>query len=115
MKKYGFPSSHKLKLKKDFENVFKQNQSYNSANLILYISRGETGISRIGIITSRRVGKAIQRNRWRRLIREIFRLNQSHLKKPVDMIFIVKANRPLPEYRNLEKEIFSLWEKGNLI
>ena len=48
-------------------------------------------LRRIGIITSRRVGNAVKRNRARRLFREIFRINQESLPENCDMVIVVRS------------------------
>jgi ribonuclease P protein component len=54
--------------------------------------------SRIGIITSRRVGSAVIRSRARRLLREAFRLHQHDLCHPVMLVLVARpsiAGKPL--------------------
>lgn len=52
---------------------------------------GDAG-SRLGVVTSRKVGSAVVRNRARRLLREAFRLNQHSLEKPVDLILVARPS-----------------------
>jgi len=54
--------------------------------------------SRLGVITSRRIGAAVVRNRARRLLRTAFRLNQHQLARPVVLVLVARASitsRPL--------------------
>jgi ribonuclease P protein component len=56
--------------------------------------------SRIGIITSRRVGSAVVRSRARRLLREAFRLHQHDLVQPVMLVLVARpsiAGKPLSD------------------
>lgn len=48
--------------------------------------------ARIGVITSRRIGNAVVRNRARRLMREAFRLHQRELASNVDLILIARQS-----------------------
>ncbi|GHB98228.1 ribonuclease P protein component [Cerasicoccus arenae] len=55
---------------------------------------------RLGVIASRRVGGAVQRNRSKRLLREAFRLNQTHLPAHCDVLFVARKElltQTLPE------------------
>ena len=64
--------------------------------------------SRLGLTVSRKVGNAVQRNRVKRLIREIFRHQQHLFDKPVD--FSVVAKRGAAELS--EKQIFAELERA---
>jgi ribonuclease P protein component len=60
-------------------------------SLILYVDDGsglEAGPARLGIIASRKVGNAVQRNRAKRLIRDAFRRLHSGLREPLDLVVI---------------------------
>jgi ribonuclease P protein component len=47
---------------------------------------------RIGLTVSRKVGRAVWRNRVRRVLREFFRLNQAMLGKPLDIVVVPKRS-----------------------
>jgi len=47
--------------------------------------------SRLGLVVSRKVGKAHDRNRVKRLIREYFRLRRQRFREPVDLVVVAKA------------------------
>jgi ribonuclease P protein component len=53
---------------------------------------GVAGPSRVGFVTSRRIGGAVARNRARRLMREAYRLNQHALQAPVDLVLVARAS-----------------------
>lgn len=47
---------------------------------------------RLGLTVSRKVGKAVWRNRVRRVLREFFRLHQAMIEKPLDIVVVPKRN-----------------------
>lgn len=56
--------------------------------------------SRLGLVTSRKLGSAVVRNRARRLLREVFRRHQHDFSRPVAIVLVARASivgRPLPE------------------
>ena len=62
----------------------------------------EPGVPRLVVVTSRRVGKAVVRVRARRLMREIFRLNQARLPKDLDLMIIVRSTYTRETFQSLE-------------
>ncbi|MEM1347673.1 MAG: ribonuclease P protein component [Myxococcota bacterium] len=60
---------------------------------VVYAAANDLGYSRLGMTTSRKVGKAVRRNRWRRLIREAFRKNKRALPVGFDFVVIVKPQQ----------------------
>lgn len=48
--------------------------------------------SRVGVISTRRLGGAVERNRARRLLRESFRLNQHRLSFPIDLVLVARKS-----------------------
>jgi ribonuclease P protein component len=71
---------------------------------ILYVAQANEGISRIGIVASRKVGNAVVRNRCKRLVREVFRLNQNDFAAPLDVVAIVKKMPYRPTYEDYERD-----------
>ena len=46
--------------------------------------------SRLGVVTSRKIGGAVERSRARRLLREAFRRHQSELSRPLDVVLVAR-------------------------
>lgn len=85
------PVRLRLKESRDFARVRETGQSHQGRCLVLGVTRTEdlTGF-RFGLITSRRLGKAVVRTRVRRLLREIIREQQSTIADGVDVVIIAR-------------------------
>ena len=70
---------------------------------------------RLGVVASRRVGNAVVRNRLKRQIREIFRLNQEKLIRGVDIVIVLRASAFPLEYRELEKRFLHAVERAHIL
>lgn len=73
--------------------------------LILLAPRQDGDVTRLGIVASRKMGKAVQRNRAKRLVRESFRRNWSLFPPCVDVVVIVRSGIDKLSQPELEAEI----------
>jgi len=62
-----------LTKKRDFDLVFKEGVTLVSKNLVIYAKPNELSFSRLGLSVSKKIGKAVTRNRIKRLLREAMR------------------------------------------
>ena len=74
---YSFPKSQHIRRQLDFTRIYSVKTAYNNGVLLVYAARNDLGYPRLGLSVSKKVGKAHVRNRWKRIIREAFRLQQS--------------------------------------
>ena len=72
------------------------------------------GGNRLGVTVSTKLGHAVVRNRVRRRLREIFRLNQGGLAQGYDMILVARTRAVGAEYRELERAFLSVCGKLGL-
>ena len=72
----------------DFRRAYERRCSASDHRLIVLACENDRPYARLGLSVSRKVGKATKRNRWKRLIREAFRLTRRRLPQGVDLIVI---------------------------
>ena len=85
-----FRPCERLRLRADFSRVFAEKRSAGDELLIVYVSANHLAWSRLGLSVGKRVGRAVQRNRVRRRLREAFRLNKSKLPQGYDIVCVAK-------------------------
>ena len=79
MNRFEFSRKLRLLRGRQFKHVYGHRCSTADGLLILYGARNDLGFPRLGLTVSRKVGGAVRRNRWKRVIREAFRLSQHEL------------------------------------
>jgi len=63
------------------------------------------GPGRVGITVTRKIGNAVERNRVKRVVREVFRRHRAWFPQGVDVVFIAKRGAPAVDYETLREEV----------
>jgi len=115
-RRFRFPATRRLKRSRDFERVRKEGRTVRGALLTLGVLRleGETGF-KVGIVTSRRLGGAVVRNRVRRRLREIMRRRQHEVVAGVWLVVIARPPAAGATSAMLEKEWQRLTQRAGVL
>jgi ribonuclease P protein component len=118
-KRYAFPKEARMKLKREFDRVFSEGAKGVSPALVIYARGNGEGRNRIGLAVGRKLGKAVRRNRIRRLIKEAFRLENPTLPQGFDLVCIPRAGgfpaktpQLIPLFRDAFMKAVKRWENG---
>ncbi|HBT76113.1 MAG TPA: ribonuclease P protein component [Planctomycetaceae bacterium] len=106
-----FPKTLRLRKTSQFDRVYKHRCSVADGLLIVYAMPNDLAYSRLGFAVSRKVGNAVVRNRWKRLIREAFRRNRSQLPSGLDFILLPKRGAVDPTYAEILASLIRLTRK----
>lgn len=93
-----------LKKNHEFRRVYQRGKSSAQPCLVVYFRRNGSGGNRLGITVSNKVGHAVLRNRIRRRLREIYRLNEASLRRGLDIVIVARVRSAGADYRRLERE-----------
>ncbi len=88
-KKHALKKSFLLEKDYQFKRIFSEGKKFSSKDLVLFVRSNGKGL-RIGVSTPRRIGNAVKRNRARRIIKEIFRLNKSQITEQFEIVCIAR-------------------------
>ena len=96
-----FPKSSRLVNKGEFDRVFQRRRSQSDGVLVLYGLPNDLSYSRLGLVVSKKVGNAVVRARWKRCLREAFRLSQGDLPAGIDFVALPRggASPTMPAVR----------------
>ena len=114
--RFRFSVVRRLKLSREFERVRKEGRAVRGGLLMLSVLPvdGEKRF-RVGLITSRRVGGAVARNRVRRRLREIVRRNQQALKGGIWFVVIARRSAAQTDSAVLEAEWLRLARRAGIL
>jgi|SRR5690606_19407525 len=105
----------RLRSRKDFRRVYRDGRSVANSRFVVYWRpRSEPGPFRLGVSASARLGKAVVRNRARRMVKEIVRLNADKLRDQVDLVIIVRKPALELGFWDMEKSVLHLLRKAGL-
>lgn len=80
-----------LKQNSDFRRLYAKGKSAVTPYMVLYCRRNRLGRNRTGYTVSAKLGKAVTRNRARRRLREVYRLNAPALTEGWDLVIVARA------------------------
>ena len=87
----------------EFRRIYRKGRSAVSPCLVVYCQKNRRGQSRLGVTVSTKLGHAVVRNRVRRRLREIYRLNREKMPAGYDIIIVARVRAAETPYRKLER------------
>ncbi len=106
--------SSALKLNHIFQRLYRTQGQANSY-LVLYARSNRTDTNRVGITVSKKLGHAVVRNRVRRRIREVYRLNEDKFSTGWDIVVVARTKAVHDDFSALTKAYLSLAEKAGIL
>jgi ribonuclease P protein component len=102
-----FARASRLRARKLFLDVYERGHRVHGSFFVLFALRGTTAVSRLGITATKKFGDAVERNRIKRVVREIFRHNRELASTPIDLVVNVKSSARGQSYDRLEADLAS--------
>lgn len=108
--------SSRLAQSRDFARVRQQGERLVLGCLIANWSRLPEGSApRLGVVTSKKIGGAVERSRARRLLRESFRQHQHELAQPVDLVLVARNSIVGKNFAGVEKDFLTALRRASLL
>ncbi len=105
-----FRPQERIRKKKDFLLIYKKGRRYRGKYFSLIYLSNNLNFSRVAIVVSRKIGNAVQRNKVKRWIRDLFRKNKNMIKSSVDIIIIPQKEILNLSWSSLQQEYLSAIE-----
>ena len=104
-----------LKKNSDFRRLYAKGKSAVTPYMVVYTRPNRLGENRLGYTVSVKLGHAVVRNRVRRRLREIYRLNAPQLKQGHDIVVVARSRAVGSEYRKLNAAFLRACESLGLM
>jgi ribonuclease P protein component len=102
-----FSRDFRIRLQRDFQRAYQRRCTASDKLLLVFAFPNGLAHARLGLSVSRKVGRAVRRNRWKRLIREAFRLARDRLPAGLDLIVIPRATDQ-PQLKCIQESLVRL-------
>lgn len=97
-----------------FDEAYAQQNKWVGRFMVLWLRTGPDAGLRLGVVSSRKVGGAVQRNKARRMMREVFRRNRYRLHGAFDLVLVARMAILKADYRAIESDFLVLVSKAGL-
>lgn len=104
----------RIRTGRQYNNIYKYGNKIGGRYLLVYIMKKETGGNRFGVVTSKKVGKAVKRNRVKRQIRAIIEQRKNEVPGNNDFIVIARHHIYGVSSQELEKDFLKIMKKAKL-
>ena len=106
--------SSALKLNHIFRRLYSTAGQANGY-LVLYARKNRTATNRVGITVSKKLGKANVRNRVRRRLREVYRLNEEKFQAGWDIVIVARTRAIHAPFEKLVENYLKAAEKAGIL
>ena len=91
-----------LKENYEFRRLYQKGKSAVSGCMVVYCRKNKLGHNRLGITVSVKLGHAVVRNRARRRLREVYRLNESRFRPGYDIVVVARSRAVTADFGALQ-------------
>ena len=104
-----------LKENHEFRRLYNKGASAVSGSMVIYCRKNRLERNRLGVVSSVKLGHAVVRNRARRRLREVYRLNTDKLRQGYDIILVARKRTATMPWKELTDHFFRLCRKLDLM
>lgn len=105
-----------LKKNYEFKNVLTKGKYYSGRNIEAFIKKNNKNINYLGLAISTKTGKAVMRNKIKRLLRENYKNFEPDINSGFSIVFLwkKKADTKYVSFANIKSDMNFIFDKANL-
>lgn len=107
-------NTQSLKLNRDFRRVYKSENAVGGYTVV-YARKNKYSFNRLGLTVNKSFGKAVKRNRVKRLIRESYRLMEQDIRTGYDFIIVARHRSAGKTLVQIQKDVYFAMKKLDLL
>ncbi len=98
----------------EFSRVYTKGKSYVTPQLVMYVLKKKSGRTRVGLTATKKVGKAVARNRARRVMRVAIAEHLDYDIGKYDLVFVARGKTPHLKSQQVSKAVAKLFKMAGL-
>lgn len=106
-----FRPEERLRRRKEFDRVYREGKRLYLPYLKILLAPNKLGFSRLGFSVSRKFGKAVKRNRAKRILREIFRRHKKIFPRGYDLVLTPRPEILTKDQEEIVRDLKRLFKK----
>lgn len=106
-----------IKKNYEFKHLFSKGKFYYGKYIHMYIKETNSKINKMGIAVSKKQGKAVKRNRVKRLIRENYKEFENKIKLGTNLLIVINKEKDIKDitYYDIKENFESTLKKANIM
>ncbi len=111
MERSTFGKQERIRKRRDYLTVYQQGIRDHSGHFTCLTCRHLSGKRRLGITVGKKVGKAVKRNRIKRIIREFYRVHKQRLPASLDIVIMAKPQVNMLTNHEIRRALERLFDR----
>lgn len=98
----------RIRKNQEFTSVYQSGKSYANKYFVMYVSKNDLGMNRLGVSVSKKVGNSVIRHRIKRLVKESLRLHEDMFNSGLNIVVIARKGADELSYREVTSALIHL-------